>query len=63
MVIFSSVFSGVQKHPKTTKLVILVVNLFDYTTATDSKVSWDWVEAATNTFGVLEPHFVCAITG
>ena len=36
---------------------------FDYTTATDSKVSWDWVEAATNTFGALGPHFVCAITG
>ena len=46
-----------------TKLVILVVNWFDYTTATDSKVSWDWVEAAKNTFGVLGPHFVCSITG
>ena len=35
--------------------VILGVNWFDYTTATDSKVSWDWVEAATNTFGALGP--------
>ena len=26
-----------------------MVNWFDYSTATDSKVSWDWVEAATNT--------------
>ena len=63
LVIFCSVFSGVQNHPETTKLVILVVNWFDYTTATDSKVSWDWVEAATNTFDALGPHFVCAITG
>ena len=43
--------------------VVLVVNWFDYNTATDSKVSWDWVEAATNTFYALGPHFVCAITG
>ena len=46
-----------------TKLVILVVNWFNNITATDSEVGWDWVEAATNTFGALRPHFVCAITG
>ena len=63
MVIFGSVFNGVQKHPKTTKLVILVVNWLDNVIATDSEVSLDWVEAATNTFGELAPHLVCVVTG
>ena len=63
LVIFGSVFNGVQKHPKTTKLVILVVNWLDNVIATDSDVSLDWVEAATNTFGELAPHLVCVVTG
>ena len=46
-----------------TKLVILVVNWLNNIIATDSEVGLDWVEAATNTFGELEPHVVCVITG
>ena len=38
-------------------------NWFDYTTATDSKVSWDWVEAAANTFDLLALDLVSAKTG
>ena len=41
-----------------TKLVILVVNWLDNVIATDSEVSLDWVEAATNTFGELASHLV-----
>ena len=44
LVIFCSLFNGVRKHPKMTKLVVLVGNWFDYFTATDSKVGWDWVD-------------------
>ena len=58
MVIFRSVFNGVQKHPKMTKLVILVVNWFNNITATDPEVGWDWVEAPTNAVGELAPLFV-----
>ena len=46
LVIFRSVFNGVQKRPITTKLVILVVNWLYNIIATDSEVSLDWVEAA-----------------
>ena len=39
-----------------TKLVVFVFNWFDYITATDSKVGWDWVEASTNTFDAYAAH-------
>ena len=54
---------GSKNTQKTTKLVILVVNWLDNVIATDSEVSLDWVEAATNTFGELAPHLVCVVTG
>ena len=60
--IFCLVFNGVQKHPKTTKLVILVVEWFNNITATDSEEGWDWVEASTSTFGELAPHLVYVIS-
>ena len=34
-----------------------MVNWLDNVIATDSEVSLDWVEAATNTFGELAPNF------
>ena len=40
-----------------------MVNWLDNVIVTDSEVSLDWVEAATNTFGELAPHLVCVITG
>ena len=33
------------KTPKMTKLIVVMVNWFDYIIATDPKVGWDWVEA------------------
>ena len=54
---------GSKNTQKRQKLVILVVNWLDNVIATDSEVSLDWVEAATNTFGELAPHLVCVITG
>ena len=40
-----------------------MVNWLDNVIATDSEVSLDWVEAATNTFGEVAPHLVCVVTG
>ena len=44
---FGNFMFSFQWGPKTTKLVILVVNWLDNVIATDSEVSLDWVEAAT----------------
>ena len=51
------------KTPQNDKIVVLVVNWFNNITAIDSEVGWDWVEAASNTFGELAPHLVCVNTG
>ena len=46
------------KKTKMTKLVILVINLFDYISAT---VGWDWAEADTSTFDAFAPYLGCVV--
>ena len=46
-----------------TKLSVFVVNWFDNTTATYSKVDWYWVDAPTRTFDAFTTNLVCIIMG
>ena len=50
LVIFCSLFNGVQKPPNMTILVVFVVNRFDWIYETGSKVGWHWREATAKTF-------------
>ena len=40
------------------EILVFVVNWFDYITATDSKVGWDWIEAPANRFDAFAIHLV-----